>query len=47
MDTLIQTGDNWQPTSDRIAVDFLEIIQITTRRCRVMNAETRLKFYRQ
>jgi len=48
MDTLIQSDEHWaQACSDRLASDFLELIQITTRRCRVLDGPMRLRFYRQ
>ena len=48
MDTLIQSDEHWaQACSDRLASDFLELIQMTTRRCRVLDGPMRLRFYRQ
>ena len=47
MDNIIQSDELWKYSSDQVAVDFLELIQLTTRRCRKLNEETRLKFYFQ
>jgi len=47
MDNIIQSDELWKYASDQVAVDFLELIQLTTRRCRKLNEETRLKFYFQ
>ena len=47
MDNIIQSDELWKYASDQVAVDFLELIQLTTRRCRKLNEKTRLKFYFQ
>ena len=39
--------DRFKYKSDEAAVDFLEVIQLTTRRCRKMNETVKLQFYLQ
>ena len=47
MDDIINDETYWVNKSDIAAVKFFEIIQLTTRRCRRLNSDIKLKFFMQ
>ena len=47
MDNIINGEQYWVNKSDVASLAFFEILQLTTRRCRRLCAEVRLRFYVQ